>query len=63
MALFLSPISGRLEEMANEILPELVSYHSFKDAGAPVYKDSPEESEQVVRKFLEKIEYSKHCSL
>ena len=29
-----------------------VHYHEFKDAGAAVYKDSPVESEQVVREFI-----------
>lgn len=45
----------RAEEMAKQIAPELVTLHSFKNAGAPVYKDSPEEAEKVVRHFLEKF--------
>jgi pimeloyl-ACP methyl ester carboxylesterase len=45
----------RAEEMAEKITPELVTLHLFKDAGAPVYKDSPKEAEKAVRLFLEKI--------
>ncbi len=32
-----------------------VHYHEFKDAGAPVYKDSPAESEQVARAFIKTL--------
>lgn len=45
----------RAQEMAELINPNLVTMHLFKNAGAAVYKDSPEESEKVVRKFLEKL--------
>jgi len=41
--------------MAEKIKPELVSYHEFKDAGSPVYKDAEQESEAVVRNFLMKV--------
>jgi pimeloyl-ACP methyl ester carboxylesterase len=38
--------------MMAEIDPKLVTHHEFKNAGAPVYKDSPEEAEQVVRDLI-----------
>ena len=44
----------RAQEMAEEIAPELLTVHLFKDAGAPVYKESPEEAEKTVRQFLTK---------
>jgi len=46
----------RAEEMAAEIASKWVTMHVFKKAGAPVYKDSPEESASIVRGFL--IEYA-----
>jgi len=45
----------RAEEMAAQISPELVTMHLFKDAGAAVYKDSPEEAKQVVQNFISKL--------
>lgn len=42
----------RAEEMAAHITSELVTLHLFKDAGAAVYKDSPDEAAMVVRNFL-----------
>lgn len=42
----------RAEEMAREIDPRWVTMHIFKEAGAPVYKDSPQEALTVVRNFL-----------
>lgn len=50
----LSPLhlSARAEEMRAAIKPTLAQLHFFKEAGAPVYKDSPQEAEEVVRGFL-----------
>lgn len=38
--------------MAEKIKSELVTYHEFKSAGAPVYKDALDESDKAVRDFL-----------
>ncbi|MCP3680965.1 MAG: hypothetical protein GY782_12210 [Gammaproteobacteria bacterium] len=43
------------EEMIAKVRADLVTKHLFNHAGAPVYKDSPEESYQVVRQFLQKL--------
>lgn len=55
----LSPLHlpARAKEMADQITPELVTMHLFKNAGAPVYKEFPEESENVVRDFLTKYNF------
>lgn len=45
----------RAVEMAQAINPALVTHHIFKQAGAPVYKDAPEEAEIVVNDFLKKL--------
>jgi len=34
--------------MAEKINPKLVTYHEFKDAGAPVYKDALEEADEIL---------------
>lgn len=39
--------------MADKIDPQWVHYHEFKDAGAPVYKDSPEEAYKLVSQFID----------
>jgi pimeloyl-ACP methyl ester carboxylesterase len=39
-------------EMAAHVDPKCVTYHEFKDAGAPVYNDSPDEAYNVVSDFL-----------
>jgi pimeloyl-ACP methyl ester carboxylesterase len=41
--------------MAEKLAPQLVNYHEFKGAGAPVYNDSLEESEKVVIMFFQKL--------
>ncbi|OGT32030.1 MAG: hypothetical protein A3E87_10805 [Gammaproteobacteria bacterium RIFCSPHIGHO2_12_FULL_35_23] len=45
----------RAEEMAAQINPKLVTVYLFKNAGAPVYKDSADEAKKVVRDFLKKF--------
>lgn len=45
----------RAEEMAKQISSELLTVHIFEDAGAPVYKESPDEAERVVHQFLANI--------
>jgi len=40
------------KEMANNINQKWVTYHLFKNAGAPVYKDAPDEAYQAVKNFL-----------
>ena len=40
------------EVMADRVEQRFRHYHVFKDAGAPVYKDSPQEAERVVREFI-----------
>jgi pimeloyl-ACP methyl ester carboxylesterase len=45
-------LPARAVEMAERIPIELVTLHLFVGAGAPVYKDSPEEAESVVRTYL-----------
>jgi proline iminopeptidase len=57
MAGALSPLHlpARAKEMFAKIKPSLATLHIFEQAGAPVYKDSPEEAEKVVREFLEKL--------
>jgi pimeloyl-ACP methyl ester carboxylesterase len=45
----------RALEMAEKIRPELVQLEIFEGAGAAVYKDAPETSLEVVRKFIEAI--------
>jgi pimeloyl-ACP methyl ester carboxylesterase len=45
-------LPARAQEMAKKIPPELLTYHFFRNAGAPVYKDSPEESFEVIREFF-----------
>ena len=42
--------------MANKIKSERVIYREFKDAGAPVYNDSPEESYQAVSQFIKQVD-------
>jgi hypothetical protein len=41
------------EEMVKRINPKYVIKKLFKDTGAPVYKDMPEESYIVVKEFLQ----------
>lgn len=43
------------EKMAAKMKKELVTYHLFKGAGAPVYKDSLKESLEVVNRFISQI--------
>jgi pimeloyl-ACP methyl ester carboxylesterase len=54
MAGMLSPLHLpiRAQEMMEHMNSSLVRMHLFKQAGAPVYKDSPQEAAQVVRSFL-----------
>lgn len=42
-------------EMAESIPKKWVTYYEFKDAGAPVYKDSPTEAYQVIKDFIDNI--------
>lgn len=42
--------------MAEKINSDLVTYHEFKNSGAPVYKDALGESEKVVRDFIVKFD-------
>ncbi len=42
-------------EMADKINKKWITYYEFKGAGAPVYKDTPEEAYQVIRKFIGKL--------
>ena len=46
--------------MAERIQPDLLTYHEFKGAGAPVYNDAPEEAKQVVLGFLSHLK-QKNC--
>jgi len=47
------------EEMAKRIDTNFVTWHLFKNAGGPVYKDQPQEARHTVRQFLqEKISLS-----
>ena len=43
------------EIMADGIDQRFRYYHVFKNAGAPVYKDSPEEAKMVVRNFISEL--------
>jgi len=42
-------------KMADKIDSRWLSYHEFKNAGAPVYKDLPLESEHAVRTFIQSL--------
>jgi len=42
-------------EMAEKIDPKYVTMEIFENTGAPVYKDEPDKSYQIVKKFLNKI--------
>jgi pimeloyl-ACP methyl ester carboxylesterase len=48
-------LPARAEEMARQISPALLTHYIFKNAGAPVYKDSPKEAFTVVSTFLTKL--------
>jgi len=50
------------QEMASRVDPKWAHYHEFKDAGAPVYNDSPEEAYQVVSKFIQSVVVSEDWS-
>ena len=39
--------------MAQHIPSQWVQYHEFQGAGAPVYNDSPQESYQIVKGFID----------
>ncbi|MEM9243393.1 MAG: alpha/beta hydrolase [Pseudomonadota bacterium] len=43
------------KDAATRIKPELVTYHEFNNAGAPVYNDAPDEAYQVVRQFVKEL--------
>jgi pimeloyl-ACP methyl ester carboxylesterase len=45
-------VTKRAEEMRDKINSEYVKMEIFKEAGAPVYKDKPEEAYQVIKEFL-----------
>lgn len=46
-------VLARAEEMAKSIAPQWVKLKIFTEAGAPVYKDKPEEAYSVVKNFLD----------
>ncbi len=45
----------RATEMAEEIPQGLAKTHIFKNAGTPVYNDSPKEAESIVRNFISEL--------